>query len=61
MKAPRVVVYCCSLDIRANLYAHFHYELGDDSYFPPGSDRICNNGLFGMFHANTPEHNKEVI
>ena len=59
VKAPRVIVYCHSLDICANLYAHFYYELGDESYFPLGSDRVCNNRLFGMFHANTPEHNKE--
>lgn len=61
VNAPRVIVYCRSLDTCANLYAHFHYELGDESYFPPGSDRISTYRLFGMFHANTPEHNKEVI
>lgn len=61
VKAPRILLYCRSLDICANLYAHFHYELGDDSYFPPGCDRICSNRLFGMFHANAPEHNKQVI
>ena len=61
VNAPRVIVYCRSLDTCANLYAHFHYELGDESYFPPGSNRICRYRLFGMFHANTPDHNKEVI
>ena len=30
---PRVVVYCRSLDMYANLYAHFHLELGDMSYY----------------------------
>ena len=43
------------------MYAHFHYELGDDSYFPPGSDKVSDYRLFGRYHANTPEHNKEVI
>jgi len=59
--APRVIVYCRSLDMCADLYAHFHYELGIDSYYPPGADAISDNCLFGMFHANTPQHNKEVI
>ena len=45
----------------ADLYAHFHYKLGIDSYYPPGADAISDNRLFGMFHANTPQHNKEVI
>ena len=60
-RAPRVVIYCRTLDICADLYAHFHYELGDDSYYPPGSHKISDNRLFGMFHANTPQYNKEVI
>lgn len=59
--APRVIVYCRTLDMCANLYAHFHFELGDDSYFPPGSSKVSDFRLFGMYHANTPEHNKEVI
>ena len=59
-RAPRVIVYCRSLDICADLYAHFHYELGDNSYYPPGSHKISINRLFGMFHANTPQYNKEA-
>ena len=58
---PRVIVYCRSLDMCANLYAHFHYELGDNSYYPPGSEKLSDHRLFGMFHANTPQHNKDVI
>ena len=27
--APRVIVYCRSFDMCANLYAHFHYELDE--------------------------------
>ena len=61
MKAPHILVCCRLLDICANFYSHFHYELSDDSYFPLGSDRICKNHLFGTFHANTSEYNKEVI
>ena len=60
-KAPRVLIYCRSLDACADLYAHFHYELGDSSYFPPGCDQVSSNRLFGMYHASTPNHNKEVI
>ena len=59
--SPRVIVYCRSLDMCADLYAHFHCELGIDSYYPPGADAISDNHLFGMFHANTPQHNKDVI
>lgn len=39
VKAPRVIAYCHSLDICANLYAHFHHELGENSYYPPES--VC--------------------
>ena len=52
--SPRVIVYCRTLDMCANLYAHFHFELGDESYFPPGCDKISDHRLFGMFHSNTP-------
>ena len=58
---PRVIVYCRSLDMCPNLYAHFHFELGDMSYYPPGSNKISDNHLFGMFCASVPEHNKDVI
>ena len=58
---PRVLVYCQSLDTCADLYAHFHYELGEASYYPPGSPHLSDHRLFGMFHADTPQHNKEVI
>ena len=44
-RAPRVIVYCRTMNMCADLYAHFHFELGDSSYYPSG----------------TPEHNKEVI
>ena len=30
-------------------------------YHPLGADKVSDNRLFGIFHANTPEHNKEVI
>ena len=59
--APCVIVYCRTLDICADLYAHFHFELGDGSYYPPGAETVSDNRLFGMFHANTPQHNKDVI
>ena len=31
---PRVLVYCQSLDMCAELYAHFHHELQEASYYP---------------------------
>ena len=60
-QAPRVLIYCRSLNTCSDLYAHFHYTLGDDSYYPPGSPQVSDNRLFGMYHSNTPEHNKDVI
>ena len=56
-----MVVYCRSLNMVADLYAHFLYTLGDDSYYPEGAQHISDNRLFGMYHANTSPHNKEVI
>ena len=61
VNTPRVLVYCQSLDTCADLYAHFHYELGEASYYPPGSPHLSDYRLFGMFHASTPQHNKDVI
>lgn len=60
-KANRVIVFCRSLNTVADLYAHFLYTLGTESYNPPGAEEISDNRLFGMYHANTPDHNKEVI
>ena len=61
IQASRVIVYCRSLNTVADLYAHFLYTLGDASYYPRGAEQISDNRLFGMYHANTPAHNKEVI
>ncbi len=60
-QAPRVLVYCHTLNTCADLYAYFHYEIGDDSYYPPGAAHVSDNRLFGMYHSNTPQHNKVVI
>lgn len=59
--APRMIVYCRTLDACADLYAHFLDVLGDASYYPSGVSQISDNRLFGMFHAHTPDHNKDVI
>ena len=60
-KAERVIIYCRSLNLCADLYAYFHAELGDESYYPPGAPHVSDNRLFGMFHADTADHNKTVI
>ena len=64
-KTPRVIVYCHTLDtcccMLLDLYAHFLYELGSESYYPDGSEQISDNRLFGMFHSTTSQHNKDVI
>ena len=59
--APRVLVYCQTLDMCADLYAHFQYELGESSYYPSSSPHLSEHRIFGMFHTCTPQHNKEVI
>ena len=45
----------------ADLYTFYLYCLGEESYFPPDAPKISDNRLFGMYHANTPTNNKEVI
>ena len=44
-----------------DLFALFSYAIGSDQYNPPGSPELSNNRLFGMFHASTPQHSKDVI
>lgn len=61
-KAKRVLVYCRSLNTCADLYAHFCYELGEDgSYYPENAEHISDNRLYGMYHAKSPSHNKDMI
>lgn len=43
------------------MYFYFLISLEAESYYPPGAAEISDNRLFGMFHAQTPEHNKDVI
>lgn len=50
-----------TLNTCADLYAFFHFELGEKAYFPDEAVKISDNRLFGMFHSSTPQHNKEVI
>ena len=52
---------CKSLNMVADLFAHFQYTLGDNSFHPPNAEHISDNRLFGMYHANTSPHNKRVI
>ena len=39
IKAKRLIVYCQSLDMCANLYIHFLSVLGDQSYYPLGAEQ----------------------
>ena len=57
----RVVVYCRTLMICADLFSHFSYEMGKSQYYPPSAPELKENRLFGMFHASTPQHSKDVI
>ena len=54
-------MYVTSLNTCADLYAHFHWELGSSSYYPEGAPQVPANRLFGMFHSDTPQHNKDFI
>ena len=61
-KAQRVLIYCRSLNMCADLYAHFCYELGEKgSYYPENAEHVSDNRLYGMYHAKSPSHNKDVI
>ena len=55
-KTSRVIVCCRSLNTCSDLYAHFLYELGTASYYPPNAPQVSDNRLFGMFHACTPDY-----
>ena len=54
----RVVVYC---RILADLFSRFSFEMGKSQYYPPSAPELSENRLFGMFHASTPQHSKDVI
>ena len=47
--------------ICADLFSHFSYEMGKSQYYAPSAPELSENRLFGMFHANTPQHTKDVI
>ena len=47
--------------ICADLFSRFSYEMGKSQYYPPSAPELSENHLFGMFHASTPQHSKDVI
>ena len=57
----RVVVYCRTLVIGADLFSHFSYEMGKIQCYPPSAPELSENCLLGMFHGSTPQHSKDVI
>ena len=57
----RVVVYCRTMMICADLFSRFSYEMGKSQYYPPSPPELSENHLFGLFHATTPQHSKDVI
>ena len=61
ISTPRVNVYCRTLMLCADLFTNFSYEMGSMQYYPPGAPEMSDNRLFGMFHASTPQHSKDVI
>ena len=61
IKMPRVIIYCKSLNLCSSLYFFFLSNLGPESYYPLGTVEVSDNRLFGMYHAQTPQHNKDVI
>lgn len=61
VNAPRVLIYCQSLSMCSDLFAHFNFELGEDSFYPPGSAHVSEHRLYGMYHSGTTQHNKDVV
>ena len=61
IKTQRVIIYCRSLNLCSALYFFFLSNLGVDSYYTLGAEQVSDNRLFDMFHAQTPQHNKDVI
>ena len=47
--------------ICADLFTHFITEMGKSQYYPPSTPELSENRLFGIFHASTPQHSKDVI
>ena len=35
--------------------------MGKSQYYPPSAPELSENRLFGMFHASTTQHSKDVI
>ena len=60
VRCPRVLIYCQTQRVCSDLYTHFHYELGDKAYWPEGDKRVSNR-LVEMYHACTPDTNKDII
>ena len=60
-KAERIIVYCRTLDTCALLYSYFLNELGTIAYHPPGAEELCCNRVIAMYHACTPQSNKDTV
>lgn len=60
-RAPRVLIYCRSRNMCADIFSHFLYKLGSASYHPLGADQKSNNRLFAMFHAGTIPRLKDFV
>ena len=61
IKAERIIIYCRSLDMCADLYEYFQDALQHQSYYPLSAEHVASNRLYGMFHAYTPQENKSAI
>ena len=61
IQAERIIIYCRSLNMCADLYDYFQDALQDHSYYPPSAEHVASNRLYGMFHAHTPQENKTAI
>ena len=48
----RIIVYCRTLMICADLFSRFS-EMEKSQYYPP---ELSENRFFGMFHASSPQH-----
>lgn len=60
-ETPRAIIYCRSFKMCSDLYAYFHLQLGQQSYFPDSGKPVSENRLFAMFHSLTPQRIKNIV
>ena len=60
-ETPRAIIYCRSFKMCSDLYAYFHLQLGQQSYFPDSGKPVSENRLFAMFHSLAQQRIKNIV